>query len=285
MQGNPGSASSSSGFTARTVGMCLETLLADPRQCDASELARVARASSAAGFRDVGLWLWRAADMGIPTVRTVLDEAGVSVRMAECRIAWAEGPDAAVEGLEEELDRVEAVGAEMMLAISTPTELDLSQAAEGFGALCERAATRGVRVTIEFIPCRVLCDLATAWEVVRRSGAANGGLDLDLMHWQNQAGGPDLGLLRRIPAAHLHYVQVCDAVAPAPARDDYISVALRARPVPGDGIVDIPAVLGVLGDMGADPFFAMEVFNAGLAAEGPESMAVRLRQAADALFD
>ena len=66
-------------------------------------------ASSAAGFRDVGLWLWRAADLGMSTVRTILDGAGVSVRMAECRIRWAEGPDVAVEGLEEELDLVEVV--------------------------------------------------------------------------------------------------------------------------------------------------------------------------------
>lgn len=276
---------SSSGFTAAAVGMCLETLLADPQRCDATEFARVAQASSAAGFRHVGLWLWRVAEMGIPTARTILDDAGVSVRLTECRIRWADGPDAAVEGLEEELDKVEALGAEMILAIAKPTELDLSQAAEGFGALCERAATRGVRATIEFIPCRALRDLATAWEVVRRSGAANGGLDLDLMHWQNQIGGPDFDLLRRIPAQHVHYVQVCDAVQPAPALDDYISTALHARPVPGDGIVDIPAFLGALGEIGADPFFAMEVFNADLAAGGPESMAVRLRQSADALFD
>jgi sugar phosphate isomerase/epimerase len=276
---------STSGFTAAAVGMCLETLLADPQRCDAAEFARVARASSAAGFRHVGLWLWRVAEMGIPTARTILDDAGVRVRLTECRIRWADGPDAAVEGLEEELDQVEALGAEMILAISKPTELDLSQAAEGFGALCERAAARGVRVTIEFIPCRALRDLATAWEVVRRSGAVNGGLDLDLMHWQNQDGGPDFDLLRRIPARHVHYVQVCDAVQPAPALDDYISTALRARPVPGDGIVDIPAFLRALGEMGADPFFAMEVFNADLVAGGPESMAARLRQAADALFD
>ncbi len=265
--------------------MCLETLLADPEICDVTEFERVSRASSAAGFRYVGLWLWRAARMGILTVRDVLDDAGLRVRLTECRIKWTEGPDAAVEGIEEELDSVETLGAEMILAISKETRLDISRAAEGFGALCERAAARGLRVTIEFIPCRAVHDLATAWEVVRRSGAGNGGLDVDMMHWQNQVGGPDLDLLRKIPARHLHYVQMCDAEQPAPALDDYISAALRARPLPGDGIVDIPAVLGTLGEIGADPFFAMEVFNAELVAGGPESMAMRLRQVADALFD
>jgi sugar phosphate isomerase/epimerase len=265
--------------------MCLETLLTDPQRCDATEFERAARASSAAGFRYVGLWLWRVAQIGIPTARNILDDAGLHAHLTECRIRWAEGPDAAVEGLEAELDMVEALGAEVILAVSRQTEMELPRAAEGFGALCERAATRDIRVTIEFIPCRAVRDLATAWQVVRQSGARNGGLVVDMMHWQNQVGGPNFELLRTIPAPYVHYVQVCDAVQPAPPLDEYISTALRSRPVPGDGIVDISALLKTLDEIGADPFFAMEVFNADLAAGGPEAMAMRLRQAADAIFD
>jgi sugar phosphate isomerase/epimerase len=119
---------------------------------------------------------------------------------------------------------------------------------------------------------------------VGRSGASNGGIVIDLMHWQHQPGGPDLALLRKIPSPHLHYVQLCDADRSAPAPEEYIATAVRARPLPGDGVVDIGGVISTLDTMGADPFFAMEVFNAGLLAAGPEAMARRLRQAADLLF-
>jgi sugar phosphate isomerase/epimerase len=264
--------------------MCLETLLGDPAVCDLGQFERIARATSEAGFTSVAVWAWRLEQMGLGAARRILDEVGLRVRLAECRIRWAEGPEAAVDGLEAQLDTLESLGASMVLAISKETSLDLARASEGFAALCERAAPRGLRVTIEFIPCRGLSDLATAWTVVRRSGAANGGLDLDMMHWQNQAGGPDLGLLRRIPGRHLHYVQVCDATRPGPPLDDYIAAAVSARPLPGDGVVDVRGILNALGSIGADPFFSMEVFNSELLATGPESMALRLRAAAESAF-
>ena len=271
-------------FSADAVGMCLETLLADPGRCDASEFERIVNATSAAGFRSVTMWSWKALEIGLTTTRKILDDAGVDVRLAEVRTRWAEGPGPAVEGIDAHLDLVAALGAEVVLAVSQYTAMDVSLGAEGFAALCERAADRGLRVTIEFIPCRALCDLATAWQIVGRSGASNGGIDIDLMHWQHQPGGPDLDLLRTIPPRHLHYVQVCDADRLAPDREEYIATAIRARPLPGDGVVDIGAVISTLDSIGADPFFAMEVFNTGLVAKGPEAMARRLRQVADALF-
>ncbi len=275
---------SPSRFSADAVGMCLETLLADPRKCDATEFERIVNATSAAGFRSVTMWSWKALEIGVPTARRILDDAGVKVRLAEVRTRWAEGPGPAVDGIDAHLDLAAALGAEMVLAVSQYTAMDVSLGAEGFAALCERAADRGLRVTIEFIPCRALCDLATAWEVVGRSRASNGGIDIDLMHWQHQPGGPDLDLLRTIPPRHVHYVQVCDADRPAPALEEYIDTAIRARPLPGDGVVDIGAVISTLDSIGADPFFAMEVFNTRLLAKGPEAMARRLSEVADALF-
>jgi sugar phosphate isomerase/epimerase len=275
---------SSSRFSAEAVGMCLETLLGDPGRCDAEEFERIVKATSAAGFRSVTMWSWRALDMGVTTTRKILDDAGVNVRLTEVRTRWAEGPGPAIDGIDPHLDLVAALGAETVLAISQYTAMDVGLGTEGFAALCERAAQRGLRVTIEFMPCRALCDLATAWQVVGGSGASNGGIDIDLMHWQHQPGGPDIDLLRSLPPQHVHYVQVCDAERSAPVHDEYIASALRARPLPGDGVVDIGAVLSALDSIGADPFFAMEVFNARLAAQGPEAMAKKLRRVADELF-
>ena len=116
--------------------MCLSTLLTDSARCDATDLGRIARASAAAGFRSVALWSWQAAEMGVDAARTVLDAAGVTVRLAEARTRWAEGPDAAVEALEEQLDVLGALGAEQMLAVSKQATMDVPRAVDGFAALC-----------------------------------------------------------------------------------------------------------------------------------------------------
>ena len=80
-------------------------------------------------------------------------------------------------------------------------------------------------------------------------------------------------------------MQVCDA-APGPSgTHDYLTEALTARPAPGQGCVDIAALLGVLAEIDADPYFALEVFNGELAARGPSAMAAELRRATRTVFD
>ncbi len=266
------------------VGMCLETLLADRSTNSPADFARVAEAAATAGFRSVAIWAGRIAQLGIHDARRILDDAGVEVKLAELVTHWADGPEAAINGFEDQLDTVEAMGAKKVLAVAQQTEMDLGRAVEGFAALCERAARREVQVAVEFVPNRALCDLATAWQVVRRSGAANGGIDLDMKHWQNQPNGPDLDLLRTIPGHHVHYVQVCDAYPPDSAAPQYLPGRVQDRPLPGDGVVDIRGILEALSDIGADPFFAAEVFSASMAARGPESMAARIREAVALYF-
>jgi sugar phosphate isomerase/epimerase len=199
---------------------------------------------------------------------------------------WMDGPDAVAAGeVDENFELASTFGAEIVLAsVQSPT-LDLTRATEGFAALCERAAARGMRPALEFIPCRVVPDLATAWEIVRGSGAENGGILIDCMHWHYQPGGPDFDLLRRIPGKHIPFVQVCDAPpGPAPAPEEYIHRAVTARALPGEGVVDIDRIVATLAASGAEPYVAYEVFNLELAKQGPDVMAQRLREVADTRF-
>ncbi len=275
---------SSSRYQVAAVGMCLETLLADRSTKSHTDFARVAEAAATAGFRSVAITAGRAAQLGVQDARRILDDAGLEVKLAELVTYWAEGPDAAINDFEDQLDTIEAMGAKTILAVAQQTEMDLARAAEGFAALCERAGRRDVQVAIEFVPGRALCDLATAWQVLQRSGAPNGGIDLDMKHWQNQASGPDLDLLRTIPGQRVLYVQVCDAYPPDSAVPQYLPGRVQDRPLPGDGVVDIPGILAALSDIGADPFFAAEVFNAGMAARGPGSMAAQIRESVALYF-
>jgi sugar phosphate isomerase/epimerase len=272
-------------FAPDAVGMCPATLLTPPRSFDAASIDRVVHASAAAGFPSMSLWLTYVRLIGIDATRALIDDAGIAVRAVEAVSLWADGPTVALEEAEQVLDFAGALGADLVLAARMDPIPDLGAATDSFAAVCERAARRGARVAIEFIPCSGVPDLATAWQIVRDSGAENGGILLDFMHWQHQPGGPNLELLRTIPGRHIPYVQVCDARAERISNDEYLAVALGGRPAPGDGVVDIDAVLGTLAEIGADPYFAYEVFNAELASKGAEAMASHLRANALTLFD
>ena len=167
-------------------------------------------------------------------------------------------------------------GAPLIGACCLQPVTDWSAAVEGFRTLCEVAGDRGLQVSLEFVPGTGVPDLATAWRVVDDAGAANGGLLLDMMHWHRQPGGPDFDLLEQIPGERIPYVQLCDTVTRAVADDAYMAEALTDRRLPGDGDVDIARLLATLERIGADPWFAFEVFNQELAADGPEAMVARL---------
>jgi sugar phosphate isomerase/epimerase len=171
-------------------------------------------------------------------------------------------------------------------ACLSPKLDSLSRAVDGFATLCERARAHRVKVSIEFIPWYGIPDLDTAWRIVRESGASNGGICIDLMHWERQPGGPNLALLRTIPGERISYVQLTDAPAATvlESADAYMAECLTARPLPGDGVVDVGAVIESLAATGADPYFAFQVCNPKLAEEGAGVMAARLRANASALF-
>jgi sugar phosphate isomerase/epimerase len=270
-------------FSADTVGMCPATLLPEPMSCDVAGLREIARASAGAGFPTLSLWSFYATGNGVDTTRKVFDDAGITVRAVEAATSWTEGPEPAVADADQQLDVAAAFGADVLLACTLAPTMDAVRATEGFAALCERASAHGVRVAVEFLPWSAVPDLATTWRLLQESGATNGGIVIDMMHWQRQPGGPNLELLREIPGERVHYVQVCDA-APEPSGTDYMTEALTARAVPGEGCVDIETLLGTLAAIDAHPYFALEVFNAELAARGASAMAAELRRAARTVF-
>ena len=131
---------SSSRYQVAAVGMCLETLLADRSTKSHTDFARVAEAAATAGFRSVAITAGRAAQLGVQDARRILDDAGLEVKLAELVTYWAEGPDAAINDFEDQLDTIEAMGAKTILAVAQQTEMDLARAAEGFAALCDAPA-------------------------------------------------------------------------------------------------------------------------------------------------
>jgi sugar phosphate isomerase/epimerase len=268
------------------VGVCPGTLLADPTSYDATAFAETARIAAEEGFPSVGLWTYAVQQYGPDAARRLLDDVGLTVRAVEGALHWGSGPEGAQADADQHLDVASTLGADILLVAHLGPIDSFSRTVDGFATLCERARDHDVDVCIEWVPWFGIPDLATAWRVVQASGAPNGGLCLDWLHWQLQPGGPDYEQLAAIPAARIHYVQVCDAPATAPTSPEgYMEMAMSARPLPGQGVVDIPPLLTALAAMGATPFFAYEQFNAQVASAGVATMARLLRENARRVFD
>jgi sugar phosphate isomerase/epimerase len=158
----------------------------------------------------------------------------------------------------------------------------VDEAAEAFAGLCDRAAEHGLLVHLEFLPWSRIADLTTAWEVVRRAGRPNGGLALDAWHWFRSDTPSDVATLRTIAGDKVLAIQLDDA--PAQAEPKLMSATLHERLLPGEGAIDLTALLGTLRDIGAAAPIGVEVFSDALHALGPFEAAQRAADATRAVL-
>jgi len=135
-------------------------------------------------------------------------------------------------------------------------------------------------VQLEFLPWSKIPDAATAWEIVRGAGRANGGIAIDAWHWFR--GNPDASALRAIPGSKVLGVQLADA--PAAAEPNAMHAALHDRLLPGAGELGLAALVAVLQDIGAVAPVGVEVLSDDLHAFGPIEAARRAGAATRALL-
>ena len=133
----------------------------------------------------------------------------------------------------------------------------IERLAERFAALCERAVGHELTVAIEFLPWSGISDIATAWEVVRQSGAANGGILLDTWHFFR--GNPDFDALRAIPANRIVGVQVNDG--PAEPVGEIREETRHGRRLTGYGDFDLSRIVRELDALGVSAPWAIEVMS------------------------
>ena len=157
----------------------------------------------------------------------------------------------------------EALGATHLNVLLTgPATGDLDAAAEVFAGVCERASRHGLTCTLEFSPTREPASAAGALEILRRSGRTEAGLCIDT--WHHHWGPDDVTDLERLPGERIQIVQVNDAPAVRPA--DYGHATRYERLVPGDGAIDLAAIVRAVRSTGSQAPFIAEIFNADLVA-------------------
>lgn len=221
-------------------------------------------AASAAGFAGIGLFVghFRTLQESGMTVGQLDDLlAGADLCLAEIEVltGWASPRPSdsywEMESLVWKL--VDAFESRYVQAIG-PYEGTVADAAEHFGALCDRAADHGAVVGLEFLPFTNIVDAADALAIVERAGRPNGGVCVDI--WHHARGANDLDLIRAIPPELITGVQMSDGPS-TPTLDDYKDDCLRHRVPPGEGDFDAVAFVGTLIDMGVALPWSLEVCN------------------------
>lgn len=261
-------------------------------------LARLAPAR-AAGFTAISMFAadfeaLAAQGIGAAEIRARVADAGLSISEVEIVGNWLPGAPrkAGMPGwLVELLDRMTAdcvagiaaaVGARgITVGDMRDPDCAIEAAAEAFARVCAIAAAEGLHAALEFIPTGRVATLADGWEVVRRAGAANGGLLVDSWHFFRS--GSSLELLASLPGEAILSVQIGDA--PARAEADLDHAMSHERLLPGDGALDLPGFLRALARTGSRAPIAVEIFSDELAALPVDQVAARCAQHARRLID
>jgi len=241
-------------------------------------------AAASAGYAAIGVFLgaWatlREQPEQLELVDAALDETGLVVANIETLRGWA------VPGDDEACRRQEVLAYEMAdrwgcryVQVIGDAAGPLDRSAEGFAALCDRAADHGLLVGLEWVPSMTnICDAPTALQIVLDADRANGGLCVDSWHFTRSTN--DLDHLRAIPGDKVVATQWNDGTV-APQNDDYYVDCLANRVPPGDGEFELVEIVRILDAAGSTAPIGVEVCSAELWA-GPIDHAARV--SADAM--
>jgi sugar phosphate isomerase/epimerase len=201
-------------------------------------------AAAAAGWDHVGVWIdvktWTTARTG--EVKRRLADGGLTALDAE--VVWI-GPGADDPDHFRLIDIAAELQAPNVLAVSSAASP--TQTADKLARLCEHAAGRNVRISLEFGAFTAVRDLPAAVNVLALCGRDDAGLLIDPLHLARTGGVP--ADLVGINPSRFAYAQFCDAPAEGPSPENVqaiIEEALDLRLDPGDGDLPLGALLAAL---------------------------------------
>lgn len=131
------------------------------------------------------------------------------------------------------------LGAKHVLVVIDDPEI--ARASASFAQVCEALAPFGMTADLEFMPWTAAPDLATARRIVLGAAQPNGGILVDALHFARAANR--LEDVAALPSGTLHYAQICDGPAAAPATMEGLIHAARCeRLLPGEGALELVAL-------------------------------------------
>ena len=148
----------------------------------------------------------------------------------------------------------------------------LEALASAIGALCRRAAARGLGIALEFVPGTGLPDIGTAETMIRTCGEPNFRITLDPWHLARSGGSVDD--IRRLPRNSIALVQLCDLM-----RHSMGAGPMTGRSLPGEGEMPLAALTEAALANSPDCTFAVEWFSAETQGKTPDQVAARVAMA------
>ena len=249
--------------------------------------ADAVRIAARTGYDTVGLRLIAVTDTtpGYPLMDDPATMRATRAAMAETDVGVLDiefvkiTPELDVAGLEPFVAAGADLGARHV--ITAPYDPDLARLADRLAAISDLCARYGLRAALEFFPWTVVPDLASALRVVEATGRPEVGILVDTLHFDRSRSSHEL--LGRIPVSRLPFLHLCDApVQDAYSTEDLLHAGRAERLPPGEGQIDLPAILGRLPP---DLPIALEVPMTAFAREaGTEAVARRVREAAGRLL-
>lgn len=218
-----------------------------------------ARAAADAGFSGIGSHLTDTFSHagGPEVVRQAAEDHGLAVTESELLTGWASatGGNWPIDLHRQVVELAGAVGLHHVTAgefASGP--LDLGRAGDNLARLAEPLASRGTLVAVEPFAWAGISDYATAVDIVRRSGATNVGLMLDVWHFFNS--GADLSFLDDIDVREIAAVQLNDGPV---VTENFQHAARETRWLPGEGELDVAGLVATLRGKGYEGPWCVEV--------------------------
>lgn len=199
-------------------------------------------------------------DTMLRQTRSALHETGV--KMADLEIARL-GVGVDMAGFRPFLERGAELGARHVLVAGD--DPDLSGQIDSFARFCELAHDYGMSADLEPMPWTAVPDLGRARKIVEGAAAVNGAILIDALHFCRAGDHPHE--LSQVPQHLLNYAQICDGPVPwDPSTEEMIRVARDARLLPGDGGIDLTAIIRALPE---DLVISVEVPQRALAKTVP----------------
>jgi sugar phosphate isomerase/epimerase len=235
----------------------------------AASFADDLRAYAEAGVDGIGIWELKLGEGSDEEARTRLAESGLGSATAVPAVpsilplpllAGPEDPQQRIASLCASVHRLAAFEPSAVLCFTGPAgALDPGAAraiaVDGLRTIAREAETAGVRLALEPFQREGLEDwslistLGEAAELIAEVGSDAVGIQFDVWHLWNS------DVLDELPRyAHLLAgVHVNDWREPTRGWAD--------RVLPGDGVADLPAILGVLDEVGWEGFYDLEIFS------------------------
>jgi hypothetical protein len=176
------------------------------------------------------------------TVKTLRD-TGIEVFDVDvCKI----GPTTEIKSFEPFLATAAKLGAKS--ALVTCGDSERARFEDQLGAYCDLAAKYGITADLEFMLFTpVVPTLSVALDVIASVNRANLGVMVDTIHFNRT--GESLDDLRTVPRNRLNYIHFTDARRDKPDTMEGLIEDSRAhRMMPGDGGLDLPAIVQALPD-------------------------------------